>query len=72
MGEFGCRNKDNLEARIVHSGYYVALARSVGISCLWWDNNAFEGDGELFGLLDRDNLAWYFPDIVLSLMKNCE
>ncbi len=72
MGEFGCRNKDNPESRIVHSGYYIALARGSGISCLWWDNGAFEGDGECFGLLDRDNLEWKNPDIVLSMMENCE
>ncbi|MCM1298943.1 MAG: glycoside hydrolase family 5 protein [Firmicutes bacterium] len=72
MGEFGCRNKDNLESRIVHAGYYVAVARAAGISCLWWDNGAFEGDGELFGLLDRDTLEWRYPDIVLSMMENYE
>lgn len=72
MGEFGCRDKENLESRIIHSGYYVALARGSGISCLWWDNGAFEGDGELFGLLDRDTLEWRYPDIVLSMMENYE
>lgn len=72
MGEFGCRNKDNLESRIIHAGYYVALARGSGISCLWWDNGAFDGDGENFGLLDRDNMEWKNDDIILSMMKNCE
>lgn len=73
MGEFGCRDKDgNTEARVVHAGYYVALARAVGISCLWWDNGSFDGDGERFGLLDRDNMEWRLPDIVLSMMENYE
>lgn len=72
IGEFGARDKDNLEARIDFAAYYVASARSRGISCLWWDNHAFEGNGELFGLLDRDTLEWTYPDIVLAMMNNCE
>ena len=72
IGEFGARDKDNLESRIAYSAYYVAAARARGITCLWWDNHAFEGNGELFGLLDRDTLEWTYPDIVLAMMNNCE
>lgn len=71
IGEFGARDKDNLEARINYAAYYVAAARSRGITCLWWDNYAFEGNGELFGLLDRDTLEWTFPDIVIAMVNNC-
>ncbi|MCM1054391.1 MAG: glycoside hydrolase family 5 protein [Bacteroides sp.] len=71
IGEFGSRNKDNLEARIEHAAYYVSEARSAGISCVWWDNNAFIGNGELFGLYDRAEMTWKYPDIVIALMKNC-
>lgn len=71
IGEFGARNKDNLESRISYAAYYVASARSRGITCLWWDNNAFEGNGELFGLLDRSTLEWTYPDIVLAMVNNC-
>ena len=35
----------------------------------WWDNNAFTGDGELFGLLDRKTVTWRYPKIVDALMK---
>ncbi len=72
IGEFGARDKDNLESRITYGAYYVAAARAVGISCLWWDNNAFEGNGELFGLLDRKTMEWKFPDIVLAMLENCQ
>ena len=72
IGEFGARSKDNLESRISYAAYYVAAARARGISCLWWDNNAFEGNGELFGLLDRNTLEWTYPDIVLAMVNNCE
>ncbi len=73
IGEFGSRNKnENLEARIDHAAYYVSEARAVGITCVWWDNNAFSGSGELFGLYDRDETEWRYPDIAIALMKNCE
>ena len=72
IGEFGARDKDNLESRITYAAYYVAAARARGITCLWWDNHAFEGSGELFGLLDRDTLEWTYPDIVIAMVNNCE
>lgn len=73
MGEFGSRNKnENVEARIDHAAYYVSEARAAGISCIWWDNNAFTGNGELFGLYDREAMEWRYPDVVLALVNNCE
>lgn len=73
MGEFGSRNKnENLESRIDHAAYYVSEARAAGITCIWWDNNAFTGNGELFGLYDRNAMEWKYPDIAIALMKNCE
>ena len=71
IGEFGARDKDNLESRIAYAAYYVAAARARGITCLWWDNNALEGDGELFGLLDRSTVKWAYPDIVIAMVSNC-
>lgn len=73
MGEFGSRNKnENVEARIDHAAYYVSEARAAGVSCIWWDNNAFDGNGELFGLYDREAMEWRYPDVVLALVNNCE
>ena len=69
IGEFGALNKDNLEERIAFSAYYIAAARGRGISCCWWDNNAFSGSGENFGLLYRKNAKFMYPDIVKALMK---
>ena len=71
IGEFGSRNKnDNTEARIQHAAFYAAKAKSYGIPCVWWDNNAFSGSGELFGLFNRKEGTWTYPDIVLALMEN--
>ena len=72
IGEFGARDKNNLESRITYAAYYVAVARARGITCLWWDNNSVEGNGELFGLLDRNTLEWIYPDIVIAMVNNCE
>ncbi len=69
IGEFGAMNKDNIEARTAWAEYYVKKAGEIGIPCIWWDNGAFSGDGELFGLLDRRNLSWKYPDIVDAMMK---
>lgn len=69
IGEFGARDKNgNLQSRVEYSAYYVAAARACGMSCGWWDNNAFTGDGELFGLLDRATVTWKYPEIVDALM----
>ena len=69
MGEFGALNKNNLQDRVDLTAYYVAGCSARGIPCVWWDNNAFSGSGENFGLLDRGKLEWPFPEIVEAAMK---
>jgi len=72
IGEFGAMNKDNLEARVLWSEYYIQKASEKGIPCIWWDNGAFVGDGELFGLLDRRKGVWMYPEIIDALIKGLE
>lgn len=70
IGEFGSRDKNqNIQSRIDHAAYYVAAARARGMTCFWWDNNAFTGKGENFGLYYRRGGYFIFPDIVTALMK---
>ena len=69
IGETGARNKDNLEFRVDWAGYYTATMRKAGITCIWWDNGAINGSGENFGLLDRQNCTWHFPEIVDAFIK---
>jgi len=69
MGEYGALNKNNLQDRVDLTAYYVASASARGIPCLWWDNNAFQGRGENFGLLNRAALDWPFPEIVEAIMR---
>ncbi|HKL80554.1 MAG TPA: glycoside hydrolase family 5 protein [Mobilitalea sp.] len=72
IGEFGAMSKDNLEARAAWTEYYIKKAAEVGIPCVWWDNGAFSGSGELFGLLKRKTLAWEHLAIVEALMKGLD
>ena len=72
IGEFGAMNKDNLENRVAFSAYYTACARAHGMSCLWWDNNAFAGSGENFGLLYRKSSTFNYPEIVQALLKGSD
>lgn len=69
MGEYGARNKnDNLQDRVNYYAYYVAAARAKGITCCVWDNGAFAGDGELFGILNRRKCEWAYPEVVKAIM----
>lgn len=73
LGEFGAMDKNgNLEARTAWAEYYIRKAAEKGIPCIWWDNGAFSGTGELFGLLNRRALTWQFPEVVDALMKGLE
>lgn len=72
LGEFGAMDKDNLEARVDWAEYYVKKANEKGIPCIWWDNGAFIGSGELFGLLDRRKGEWKQPEMIEALMSGLE
>ncbi len=70
VGEFGARNKkDNLQSRVDFTAFYTVAARSRNIPCLWWDNGAFQGNGEIFGILNRRTAAFTYPEIVDALIK---
>lgn len=70
IGEFGAMNKDNEQERVQWARYYVGKAREYGVPCIWWDNNAFEGDGENFGLFNRRELTFPYPDLLKALIES--
>ena len=73
MGEFGAMEKNgNLQDRVDWLSFYVAIARSRGISCCWWDNNLFQGNGERFGLFNRNTGECVFPDLLEAFMRYAE
>jgi endoglucanase len=69
IGEFGAVNKNNINERIAWSEYYVKKAKEKGIVCIWWDNGAFNGQGDNLGLLNRIRHIWKYPEIINALMK---
>lgn len=69
IGEFGAMNKDNLDDRCAWAEYYVKAAKEKGIPCFWWDNGAFSGSGENFGLLNRTKCSWQFPELTDALQR---
>jgi endoglucanase len=68
IGEFGAMHKNNTDARAAWAKFYVNEAKKRGIPCFWWDNHGFEGNGELFGLLNRNNNTFPFPEVLSALM----
>ncbi len=73
IDEFGAlqKNKDDLQDRVNFAAYYAASASSRGITCVWWDNHSFAGNGEKFGLINRNTVTWKYPDIALAILNNC-
>lgn len=59
IDEMGCLNKNNPEDRNAWAKDYVSIAREFEMPCIWWDNHAVYGAGELFGLLNRRKLEVY-------------
>lgn len=72
IGEYGSRNRTfNTDARAACAGYYITKAKEVGVPCIWWDNNAFIGNGENFGMFNRTSFEWRFPEIIDAIMNAC-
>jgi endoglucanase len=71
LGEMGARWREggNLEYRVAWTEYYAAKGREYGVPLVWWDNGAFSGRGEVFGLMDRHNFTWVYPEIVDAFLK---
>lgn len=72
IGEFGSVNKNNTAGRVEIAEYYVSSAKKYGVPCIWWDNNAFNVGSENFGLFNRKNLEWVYPEIVKALVDSAK
>ena len=70
IGEYGTVNKDNLEDRIACAEDYISKGAENGVPMVWWDNNAFVGDGENFGLMNREFPAeWRTQQLVDTIIE---
>lgn len=72
IGEFGALNKDNEAERVEWISYYLSKTEEIGVPCIWWDNGAFNGSGENFGLLNRYELSFVYPDLLKAMMDATE
>ena len=63
IGEFGATNKDNLDARVAWAKDFVGKAAKLGIPCFVWDNGGTESGDENFGIINRKDLSFYFPEL---------
>jgi len=68
IGEYGARDRGNLQDRVDFSAFYAATASARNMPCLWWDNGAFQGNGEIFGVLDRRKAEFAYPEIVDAII----
>lgn len=67
--EFGAVNKGNTEDVVRWLEGYLGAMNQYQIKCVWWDNGIYEGDGECFGIFDRNNLTWYSPEVADALVE---
>ncbi|MBQ9009765.1 MAG: glycoside hydrolase family 5 protein [Clostridia bacterium] len=72
IGEFGCTDKNNHRDRLDFTAYYTARAYERGLTCIVWDNGTFDGYDEVFGIMDRGQVTWFWSDIVDTIMMYCK
>lgn len=64
IDEFGAVDKKNTQARAAWFAYYISSAKKHGIKCFVWDNGQSSGE---FGLLNRSNNTWDYPEIIQAI-----
>lgn len=69
IGEFGATNKDNLDSRIAWAKGYTQKAASMGMSYFVWDNGATGVGEENFGVINRNDLSLYYPELFEAYMS---
>ncbi|HBI85933.1 MAG TPA: hypothetical protein DDX71_06565 [Ruminococcus sp.] len=69
IDEFGAMNRNNEAERAEWAKFYLETADSFGIPCVWWDNNAFSGEGENFGLINRGTLSVQYPSLMQAMVE---
>lgn len=70
LTECGNVNKENTEDRVKCTTDYFTGAKEIGVPCIWWDNHAYRGNGENFGLLSRRDLVWYNDSVLNAIMDS--
>ncbi|OUM63623.1 glycoside hydrolase family 5 protein [Piromyces sp. E2] len=68
IGEFGAMSRNNEDDRNKWATTFVGSTKELGVPCILWENGVFEGDGELFGIIDRTELTVTFLKYLKGLM----
>lgn len=72
LGEFGMTAENDIQTRVNYVKTVKKLAKSSGVVCFWWDDGGNVSSSNQvynYALLNRNNLEWYFPDIVKALTE---
>lgn len=72
MGEWGSTEFLTIDERIDQAQYILAQAKALGVPCFWWEfgwNDWEEGTDNCFGLYDRINMEWHWPQLVEACME---
>ena len=75
IGEASASDKGNTTERKKWAEYYFGKAKALGIPVFLWDNMATldnqrsNDPGERHGYFNRNNLSWYFPEIISVITK---
>ena len=72
IGEYGNEAKDlKEEDRTAFVRNYIVLSQKIGACPIWWDNGGQYDSAEKvtsFALMDRQNITWYFKEIVDAMI----
>ena len=71
MGEASATDKKNTAERIKWVNSYYSKAKDSGIPVVLWDNMNNTGDdiAEHHGYFNRNSKSWYYPSIIVAMMK---
>lgn len=69
IGECGAPNWGNDKGRAAWDGYMYKTAKSCGIPCFLWDNDAFNLNEQSFGIYDRETGKVKFKKVVEEIMN---
>ena len=72
IGETSASNKNgNTAERVKWAKYYFGKANQLGVPCVLWDNNVYNGSdkGECHGHLNRSTLKWYDTDFINAVIN---
>lgn len=67
MTEIGSVNKES-EARLEYAKYAAATLREKDVPYLWFDNGIIGNDDYSYGLIDRENYEFVYPQTVVALL----